>query len=125
MVERRDVCRYKTNLNSSYKLRDSHQEKDFQCTCQDISTKGARLILNEPLAVGKEIELNFKLPRFFSPICVKAQVIWQNEEPLESASVFSAGIYFTHIKDRDRTNIIDFQKESFPEEILKQWWSGV
>lgn len=124
MLERRDIYRYKTRLRSTYKLESSSEEKVYSCACQDISTKGAKLLLSEPLPLNAAINIELNLPRFLVPIIIRAQVVWQEENNAGDFILYPTGIYFIRIKDRDRTNIIDFLKESFPEEVLKQWWNG-
>src|SRR6266446_3596844 len=45
----------------------------------DISEGGARIELDEPLAVGHSVAIDLDLPATDEPICAAADVVWVND----------------------------------------------
>ncbi len=132
MEEKRRYIRWKVPTNTyekwgiptkvDYKV--EHAEVCNEALCQDISTMGMKLSLNEGLEKGTVLEMKIDIPSEKVPIFARGKVTWQREVEEEKKRYFEAGIYFTTIKDSDKERIYAFVYEWGSDEVRGRWWEG-
>jgi hypothetical protein len=78
----------------------SRDLQTFKALSSDISATGIRLIINEPVDVGKQLELTLNFDDYsFPAVKCKAEVVWCKERDRSS---YFAGLRFTDMDDNDR-----------------------
>jgi len=73
---------------------------------KNLSAGGMCVIMDAPLAIGSEPEVEFTLPGDPKPICCKGQVVWVDRA--RSRSKCEVGLVFLDISDEQRARVQDF-----------------
>jgi Tfp pilus assembly protein PilZ len=93
MQEKRSAKRLPSNQQSSLK-HENGNETDV--TLIDISLGGMRVLMNEDLAVGKNLAGKFKILPHANPFYIQGIVAWTKPSP-DEAHRFEIGIKFVKI----------------------------
>ncbi|MBU3934122.1 MAG: PilZ domain-containing protein [Candidatus Omnitrophica bacterium] len=97
------------------------QEKALSCSLEDISLKGGKVVLQAAGAgLGESCELTITIADELEPMNIACDIAWQRKGEKE----IELGLYFTRIRDRDKERIFNYVFEHFPQQLIKQWWSG-
>lgn len=95
------------------------------CRTQDISTVGAKLAMAKKYKTGQRFELMVELPGSGGPLCVEADVVWQNKlDELKEECNYMTGVAFRKIRDCHKKSIFDYVNTYFPQEVRSHWWDG-
>jgi hypothetical protein len=78
-IEERKAPRVSARLTTFVKYASG---KVRRALTQDVSAGGARLITDEPLEAGQQVELEIKLPDFDQPVVCTAEVV--QSQPLDT-----------------------------------------
>lgn len=118
MEERRCVSRWQINKRADLTVEDG--VKPIPCTVEDISTCGMRISLNKDLF--SEAFSNFSLVldedcAFNAAACVA----WS--EKIHEKNVY--GLSFSNIEESAKGKLTQYVKANFPNEMIKQVWSGI
>ena len=101
MTERRKFKRFKAFVKGIVNNLGENQGKS-NIDLMDFSKEGARLLANDSLEKGSEIELELNIPGDNIPIFAFGEVAWSKRK---EASFFS-GIKFTKMDYPDRTRLL-------------------
>jgi uncharacterized protein (TIGR02266 family) len=71
---------------------------------KNLSAGGMCVIMDSPLAIGSEVELEFGLPGRGEPVRCSAQVVWSDK----ARSKCEVGLVFLDISEEDRARVEDF-----------------
>ena len=71
---------------------------------KNMSAGGMCVMVDSPLAIGSEVQIEFALPGNGEPIRCDAQVVWADK----SRSKYEVGLVFLNISAEDKTRIEDF-----------------
>jgi hypothetical protein len=63
-----------------------------QCSVEDLGLGGARIVLDEGVAVDDELALSFTAPALWDPLVLQARVAWVSA----TGPPFRAGLAFRH-----------------------------
>lgn len=97
------------------------QKKALSCSLEDISLKGVRVVLQAVEAgLGESCELTITIADELEPMNIGCDIAWQKKVDKDT----ELGLCFTRIKDRDKERIFNYVFEHFPQQVVKQWWSG-
>jgi len=122
-VERRRFLRVKGTVPVFFQLRDSSDREVsrlIEGESRDISRQGICLQTDMLIVDGlnlfaramepdMKLSLKIKLPMRNEPINVTGRVVWHDEAShWFSSKPFSAGVFFTEIRDKDRKSWQDF-----------------
>lgn len=112
--ERRKTIRINASLVVKYTVKKNLNRK-FNGQMKDISRSGMKLMINEKLAKGTLLLLEFELPYIEKTIAAEGKVIWATGEFGErdemERRVFHTGIQFTNIKSDDENTLVNYIKE--------------
>ncbi|MFH1063270.1 MAG: PilZ domain-containing protein [Candidatus Omnitrophota bacterium] len=93
-------CDIATDINASYL--DNPQKKLYGKSI-DISRGGMKITLDQEVASGDKLRIDFKLPGIWPDIELEVKVVWVKKR--ENAVNFEAGIIFTKLNDTVKSNI--------------------
>lgn len=96
-AERRRAPRYRVNFEIRYRRLEGEQL--VQAKTRDLSQTGVGLILEERLAPGMLVDLEFHLPNRTAPLEVTGKIAWSREVPHDHHTpppkrLFFAGVQF-------------------------------
>ncbi len=109
--ERREHVRFKKTLEVSYVVEKKPHLKNGKTL--DISEGGAKLLLDEKLAVGTIVDLKIALPNSNRIAELEGEVIWSNKAKESDASgkrFFNSGVRFLAIKGPSGENLTGYIK---------------
>jgi c-di-GMP-binding flagellar brake protein YcgR len=118
MEERRSVARWQIDNRAKLTVEDGI--KPITCVVEDISTRGMRLSLNKDLFPEVFENFNLSLSDDFA-FNAGAQVTWS--EKIYERNVY--GLSFGRIEESAKSRITQYVKDNFPNEMIKQIWSGI
>lgn len=112
--ERRQYLRINTSLTVRYNVEKKFDVK-LNGHIKDVSSDGMRLLINEKLANGALLLLEFELPDIKGAISAEGKVIWAdgefNERDEIGRRVFNTGIQFLNIRSEDRSRLVAYIKK--------------
>ena len=77
---------------------------------KNLSGGGMCVMMDSPLAVGSEAQLEFTLPDAPNPICCTGQVVWSDK--VRSSQKTEVGLVFLDVSSADKARIEDFVKRN-------------
>jgi hypothetical protein len=112
---RRQAVRWQTHRQAKVRLEGT---TDFlPCILSDIGSKGCKIALKKDLPIDRFFKLQLVISDEFI-LNIEAWVAWHRV----INSVDCYGIYFSKIKDSDRSNIHKFIREDLLEQVTDQLW---
>ena len=93
----------------------------MDCLVKDISFKGVKVYLKQPLSFGKTLNITIDLGPDVGQIEVESKIAWQKR--LEDE--ICCGLYFTKIKDLHKRRIYDCLSLNKLPELNRVWWQGL
>ena len=78
---------------------------------KNLSAGGMCVMMDSPLAVGSEAQLEFTLPDDPNPICCAGQVVWSDK--VRSSQKTEVGLVFLDVSSADKARIEDFVKRNY------------
>ncbi|MFH1691536.1 MAG: PilZ domain-containing protein [Candidatus Omnitrophota bacterium] len=125
MDEKRNVVRWQVVLPVRYLGVSKHIEG--ACETQDLSLSGARLAMVEKHEAGDQLFVLFDLPEENrSSVRCEAEVVWQDKlHDLEEKHKYITGIVFTKIRDIQKSVLLDYVNQYYPELFRQHWWNGL
>jgi len=109
--ERRKAIRVTTELVVKYSVEKKLHIK-LNGEIRNISKKGMRLIVNEKLAEGTLLFLEFDIPEAKEPIQADGKVVWTSgefdERDASGRRIFQTGVQFVNIKPDDDARLTSY-----------------
>lgn len=119
MNERRRNTRWPLNKRQA-KFRVLPKQDYRQCVLENISFGGCRIICQEDLSLGSQVEIAIALPSV-EPIVAQAEVVWGRRETFYQCR----GMRFTRFRDSDKEKIYRHISDTCKEQLSKRLWNGV
>lgn len=125
MDEKRKLVRWRVTLPVRYLGVSKHVEG--VCETQDLSLSGIRLAMVEKHDIGDQLYLLMDLPEEKSgSVRCEAEVIWQDKlHGQEEECKYLTGIVFTKIRDVQKSLLLDYVNQYYPELFRQHWWNGL
>ena len=73
------------------------------------------------MELAQSCDLTITIADELEPINVGCALAWQKKVDKDT----ELGLYFTRITDKDKERIFNYVFEHFPQQVVKQWWSGL
>jgi hypothetical protein len=91
-----------------------HTREFFLAYTRDVSVWGAHMVSQQRVEVGERIHIKFEIPKYFLPVVMCADVLWQKElllprEPAER--VFELGVRFVYSDKRNKEKLTEYIEE--------------
>lgn len=104
--ERRKAQRLNIPIQVKYKLLPRKRVLQ-QTFCQDISGKGARLILDSPLKKGDRLKTLLYFPEDSRPVTAFSKIIWcKRNAARKKKAGFETGMQYIRIDPKDRERFV-------------------
>jgi len=118
--EKRRTARLNIPVEITYQVgpKVKEQQSRSKSFTQDISLCGARILVNEALALKTPIELEIHLAENAPPMVVRGEIVWQYYSKIAGQDCYETGIEFTQIDLKDREKIKETMFDAV-KEILK------
>jgi len=76
-----------------------------KCESGDIGVEGMKLFVKEHIDIGKDLKINFDLPRGWGAVGVSGTVVWKGQE---MNGIIPIGVKFIDIQNQTKKRIIHF-----------------
>ena len=110
--ERRQQQRVNMTMSVQYRGIRQASNSVVSAISRDISSGGARLLVNEFISVFTRLILEITVPSAPKPVRAVSKITWVRKRPY--GEQYEVGAQFMEMSEEDRRGVVDFIEKSVP-----------